>query len=224
MKWYLYYIVLFVLNIFFFSVISLSIYRLVCSIELSTYTFESVYTTDSFYYIYHINDLFSCMNVLYENIYEYSSSFYNHDWACVISLNIVYIYDVVVYSISSYYMSDTFSDSYLKILFFTKITTLASKEVLFMCLQDYVYCTSNETVLVFFRLINYSSNSFECLTIYLVYPYQFSLVLNKLQCFCFGSLILGANELLELPVIFFLSDISGLHLTKLYFFYLLLFN
>lgn len=97
----------------------------------------------------------------------------------------------------------------------------------FQPLQNSIYVQLGETNLVFFRLKNNTSNLSKIFSIYLVYPSDYSIYLNKVQCFCFEEVILGPYEVVDLPVLFYLSkdieyDLSHLVEKELYLEYLIL--
>ncbi len=65
------------------------------------------------------------------------------------------------------------------------------------------------------------------ISIYLLYPTDFLIYFNKIQCFCFEELLLYPYESIDLPVIFFVSNeilnyVDYFYSNKLYLSYLFL--
>lgn len=137
--------------------------------------------------------------------------------------NIIYFYNI--FSINFLYSDLIYFFSYnniFKIYFFTKVTCFYRNLIEFECLQNIIYLYPNETSLVFFRLESNTNVICNCLTIYIVYPIKFNLFLTKVQCFCFSNILLDKQELVELPILFFINKLFLLSNYKIYIFYLLL--
>lgn len=75
----------------------------------------------------------------------------------------------------------------------------------FYALQERIFVVTDETALVFFRVHNPSTYHISCLTVYFLYPDYLSIYFYKLQCFCFEILHLDPHEVLDLPVLFYIS-------------------
>jgi cytochrome c oxidase assembly protein subunit 11 len=65
------------------------------------------------------------------------------------------------------------------------------------------------------------------ISIYLIYPTDYLVYFNKIQCFCFEELLLYPYESIDLPVIFFVSNdilnnVDFFYSNKLYLSYLFL--
>jgi len=104
----------------------------------------------------------------------------------------------------------------VKEVFFT--TSSSSDSILFYPLQRKIYCYENETSLVFFRIINLSTNSVNGISTYTVFPIDFLPYVRKLQCFCFDEILISPNEIIDLPVLFYL-DFNNVDLSKITFCY-----
>lgn len=98
-------------------------------------------------------------------------------------------------------------------LLFNKFSTLniefyvnSSNDILLIPLQNYLYIETNETSLVFFRVINLSNKEINTLTTYTIYPSNAAIYLNKIQCFCFETLHIKPKESIDLPILFFISN------------------
>lgn len=81
----------------------------------------------------------------------------------------------------------------------------SSNDLILYPLQSYFYTEAGETSLVFFRLVNLSSENYSVLTTYTIFPQIAAIYINKLQCFCFEMIHIKSKEQLDLPVVFFLS-------------------
>jgi hypothetical protein len=214
------YFIYFIFNILFFTVISISIYRLICSIEIENYTFltlsiSTFFFTDSFLLFYFVEHSlsFEYLNLELINIYIL-------DIYLDLILNNLYFYEVYR---NDLFLFENINNNYLKVIFFTKLSTLLdSFNFYFFSLQESVYIIKNETVLVFFRISNFTKYYLDCLTVYLIYPFQYTFFLTKLQCFCFSNLIIQSFEVVDLPVLFFFNSDCSFDIDKLYFFYLIL--
>jgi cytochrome c oxidase assembly protein Cox11 len=109
-----------------------------------------------------------------------------------------------------------------KVYFFTKLTTNYNNNISFECLQNMIYLYPNETSLVFFRLESNCDTNLVCLTIYIIYPLKLSFLITKIQCFCFSNVLLHSNELIELPILFYIDNFFSFSDYKIYIYYLLL--
>lgn len=219
------------INIIFFSFISITIYELLC---LSTdFQYSENYTSNysnnhSFYGLNSdsfINDSIHLILIMDCTIFyniEFLNCFYSN---ILLFYSFHFLLEEVYIDINSY--------NYFYIFQLRIITKVASDMLLclsdsyntisFYCLHDLICIIPYETSLVFFRLRNYSSYYIDCVSMYVVYPITYSYILVKLQCFCFSSLILNPFELIELPVIFFLDFyLNDLLVRNLYFFYFLI--
>lgn len=117
------------------------------------------------------------------------------------------------------------SCDYIEVLFQTSTSNYNFVE--FCTLQKYIYIIPNETHLIFFRMYNTVSYEITGISIYLLYPTDFLVYFNKIQCFCFEELLLYPYESIDLPVIFFVSNeilnyVDFFYSNKLYLSYLFL--
>lgn len=120
---------------------------------------------------------------------------------------------------------DSERTTYLEVEFQTSSTSYTFLE--FLPLQRSVFVLPDETHLIFFRMYNAVSFPVSGISIYLVYPVEFSIFLQKVQCFCFEEIFLFPFEVVDLPVIFYiLGEIQDyldyLNLNKLFVSYLFL--
>ena len=224
----------FIINILFFSVISISLYRLLCRFDLAI--FDSINDDDSYMYnseLFYFNPIDIGMKIITEihsfvfitsNQFSYYTS---TPLINIISISHLHLSNLIQYS--EHYLFDEFTDRsffYSKILevqFFTKVQSFSHID--FICLQDSVYLISNDATLVFFRIRTYSTEDVSCIIIFLVSPSSYMSALTKLQCFCFDNLLISSNESTDLPVIFNIDLNMLIFFSKkinLLFFYLLL--
>lgn len=224
------YLLYVIINIIFFSFISISIYELLCiqieySVSDTPLLVSSIYN-NSYYSDLNASLCFSTIMsqytcVLLYNIYELFSIFH---------YNIYLLYSLEFKTYDVYI--DLSHYSYFYIFQLRILTKIASDTFLFeyvgfklsfQCLHDLISIIPYETSLVFFRLQNYSSLHIDCISMYVVYPIEYSYILIKLQCFCFSSMLIHPFELVELPVIFFFEcNIHELLIRRLYFFYIVM--
>ncbi len=100
------------------------------------------------------------------------------------------------------------SNKIYEVFFLTRCSTKGVVE--FYALQQRVFVIAGETTLVFFRVHNPTSYNISCFTVYFLYPDYLSIYFYKLQCFCFEILHMESNEILDLPVLFYIShDIAA---------------
>lgn len=78
----------------------------------------------------------------------------------------------------------------------------------------------NETSLFFFRLYNPTHLKLELITLYIVFPNEMSLYVNKIQCFCFNVMYLEPLEIIDLPVLIYILS----YIPYLFIFNINLFN
>lgn len=215
MSRYLIYFVYSILNIMIFSFFSISLYKIFCtSYDLDIFSLSDLSYSHLKYNSFFFFNCFSCQSVFY-----FKDSF----------IPLTLYIDINITCIANFLYNDFNCYSYYNIFqlyIFTKICSsydYLSNSLYFYCLHDFIWIIPNETVLLFFRLWNNNNADFECVSIYITYPYESSLMLIKLQCFCFSSIFISRNELVELPVIFFFDAINLTILVKyIYIYYLLI--
>lgn len=71
--------------------------------------------------------------------------------------------------------------------------------------QDYVYINPGETCLIFYKARNKTDKPIVGLSVYDVQPQSCALYFSKIQCFCFQNQLLGPNEEVDFPVLFYLD-------------------
>lgn len=112
----------------------------------------------------------------------------------------IYIPEITLkdHSLSLHNVSDL-----LEVLVLSKNSNTSIVE--FYTLQNRIFILAGETSLVFFRIYNPTTYIVSCITVYVLYPEVLTLYLNKAQCFCFEPLTLRPYEILDLPVLFFIT-------------------
>lgn len=123
------------------------------------------------------------------------------------------------------YFYSFFDFEYLEICFQTSCSNYNFVE--FFALQKSIYILPNETHLIFFRMYNSVNYEITGISIYLIYPIDYLLFFNKIQCFCFEELLLYPYESIDLPVIFYimkdiLNYLEFYYTNKIYVSYLFL--
>lgn len=119
----------------------------------------------------------------------------------------------------------SFIYEYVEVLFQTSTSNYNFIE--FCTLQKFIYIVPNETHLIFFRMYNSIAFNISGISIYLIYPSDYLIYFNKIQCFCFEELLLYPYESIDLPVVFFISSeilnfVDFFYSNKLYLSYLFL--
>lgn len=205
----------------FFGVLNIPLFKYFC--DIPTYNFlldenisnvffyKNYYSSDNsvFHYVYNIKFDFFFLDFIYHDFLFY----YNY----IIHLPFFY-FDLYVNNFIS-------SCDYIEVLFQTSTSNYNFVE--FCTLQKYIYIIPNETHLIFFRMYNTVSYEITGISIYLLYPTDFLVYFNKIQCFCFEELLLYPYESIDLPVIFFVSNeilnyVDFFYSNKLYLSYLFL--
>jgi hypothetical protein len=72
-------------------------------------------------------------------------------------------------------------------------------------MQERFHALPGEAMLAFFRIHNPTRYRMACVTIYIAHPSIVNAYPRKVQCFCFELMIVGPNEWLDLPVLFYIS-------------------
>jgi len=206
-----------VTNMLFFGVLNIPLFKYFCDVP----TFNALYTIDEDLFFY--KNYFSCLNdinisnsVFFIFFIDFSLFFY--------FLNDVYFFIFLFLSQSTY---DFFNSSFDYIEIFFQTATSNFNFVEFCSLQKNIYIIPNETHLVFFRMYNSVMYEITGISIYLLYPTDYLVYFNKVQCFCFDELLFYPYESIDLPVIFFVSNdilnnVDFFYSNKIYLSYLFL--
>jgi cytochrome c oxidase assembly protein Cox11 len=231
---YAFYFTTFIINVLFFSVISISLYRLLCRFDLAI--FEAVKASSFYMYsseLFFFTPVNIGMRLITDKYYLSFSTSNTYSYFASHSVINGFCSSYLTFSsfiqYSEHYVFFELKESFysyskiLEVQFFTKVQSFTHID--FLCLQDNVYLISNDTTLVFFRIRTYSEDDISCIIIFLISPSSYMSALTKLQCFCFDNLLLSSNESTDLPVIFNIDFNMLVFFSKkinLLFFYLLL--
>lgn len=205
----------------FFGVLNIPLFKYFC--DIPTYNFlldeniSNVFFSKNYYYSY---------NFVFDSLYHINFDFFFLDF---ILNDFLFYYSYLIYIPFFYfdlYINNFISScDYIEVLFQTSTSNYNFVE--FCTLQKYIYIIPNETHLIFFRMYNTVSYEITGISIYLLYPTDFLVYFNKIQCFCFEELLLYPYESIDLPVIFFVSNeilnyVDFFYSNKLYLSYLFL--
>lgn len=205
----------------FFGVLNIPLFKYFC--DIPTYNFlldeniSNVFFSKNYYYSDH---------VILDYVYNIKFDFFFLDF---IFNDFLFYYSYFIYIPFFYfdlYINNFISScDYIEVLFQTSTSNYNFVE--FCTLQKYIYIIPNETHLIFFRMYNTVSYEVTGISIYLLYPTDFLVYFNKIQCFCFEELLLYPYESIDLPVIFFVSNeilnyVDFFYSNKLYLSYLFL--
>ncbi len=218
---YLFYFFFITLNMLFFGVLNIPLFKYFCDIPTYNFLLDDNVTNIFFYKNYYL--LYDSLHPL---LYCIKFNFFFLD---VLVNNFSFYYNYIIYISFFYfdlYISTIISScDYIEVLFQTSTSNYNFVE--FCTLQKYIYIMPNETHLIFFRMYNTVSYEITGISIYLLYPTDFLVYFNKIQCFCFEELLLYPYESIDLPVIFFVSNeilnyVDFFYSNKLYLSYLFL--
>jgi cytochrome c oxidase assembly protein Cox11 len=203
---YIYICIIFLLQIIFFSIYNIPIFKIYC--DLNNY-----YITNN-----NNNNLLFINNILYNNLnnyYNYISIYNNHFLYNEKIIN--YIQNYNFYYRNNYYYINTFfyilynnnnninlyNITYI-IYFYSSITNINLIE--FINLQNNLFVSPGETYLIFFRCYNPINFITKGISIYFINPNNINIYIIKIQCFCFDELIIYPFETIDLPVLFYISS------------------
>lgn len=205
----------------FFGVLNIPLFKYFC--DIPTYNFlldeniENIFFPKNYYFMFS-----KIENVIFNVKFDFFFFYF--------SFNIIYsFFSYTIYIFFFYfdlYINNFISScDYIEVLFQTSTSNYNFVE--FCTLQKYIYIIPNETHLIFFRMYNTVSYEITGISIYLLYPTDFLVYFNKIQCFCFEELLLYPYESIDLPVIFFVSNeilnyVDFFYSNKLYLSYLFL--
>lgn len=206
----MYYVILFVISFISFNYNILSIwfsFFLSLSCYLSPFLWENqFFFSDSSLSL--INNFFISLNKD-SNLYNYIENFYY-----VNSISNLYLYnnDFLSFnqSITDFSLSinlnkfDTNNNFYLLWL---EATCSRNNLIDFYCLQQQQILLAGETSLSFYRIYNKSLKDILFYSVYLINPPNLSLYLVKVQCFCFEEILIGSDELINLPILIYLDNV-----------------
>ena len=194
------------MNFFFYSLISIVIYKLICH-ETNNYS-------DFIYYCKTWNIHFSYFDFL--NIYffdrnNYLFSFFDFFFYQKQTPFFYFLFHsngfVDSYNFSSfYYLNDeSLINKYGDLVYLSFFIRGSNLNLLYcFSLQKMLLVHLNETSLFFFRFYNPTHFKLELITLYIIFPNDMALYVNKVQCFCFNVIYLYPLEIIDLPVLIYI--------------------
>lgn len=188
-----YYIFILLFNVILFVIWNIPFFKYLCEISYGDQFFER---------IKHIEMLDQGIRLSSELDVHYSidDEQQSHD----VPVNYSYNFQIAGTDFSDAEKLEDQDDNIYKVYF--KTSTSKSSIASFVPLQEYIYCTPNETNLVFFQCYNPTPHQITGLSIYLINPTEAAPFVNKLQCFCFEDLMLQPYEIINLPVLFMIDN------------------
>ena len=195
------------LNVFFYTFITIALYKLICydsttalSSLLKKASFVKSNTFSSIEYVkpYFLQEYnWYCMST-YSTHTINSISYY---YPCIDHLHI-YIHKILI----SEYNILKIDNNLLFLNFFIRSSNL--NWIYSVSLQKTILLNFNESGLFFFRIYNPSHYNVKLISLYTIYPSIFYLYVNKIQCFCFNVIYLYPLELIDLPVLIYISPLT----------------
>ena len=209
---YLYVLIFLVWNMLMASVITIPLYKIVCSLSYLDYS-DILLVSHKEYInlastVAHISDV--------SHMYFVASP-----W--LISNNLLYVLFTNLYYITcsaecvahlpiSHLLFDDLSNNvatfYIDVRFVSRVSNLTLLE--FISLQNCIVINPGESTLVFFRMFNPTSFDIFGVTMYYIFPAIASIYIKKIQCFCFDLLQIYSGESIELPVLFYVSSFADM--------------
>ena len=206
-----------VANMLFFGILNIPLFKYFCDVPI----FNNSYAIDEDLFFYK-----NYFNFFVDNHFFYSflNCFFIDFSFFLFSINNIYFFIFFFVSQSNYDFFN-FSFDYIEIYFQTATSNFNFVE--FCSLQKNIYIIPNETHLIFFRMYNSVMYEITGISIYLLYPTDYLVYFNKIQCFCFDELLFYPYESIDLPVIFFVSNdilnnVDFFYSNKIYLSYLFL--
>lgn len=191
---------LLVINFFFYSVITISLYKFICY-DTNTNTFFFTFFLDKqvsvLYFFFSIGEYFFLCFDSYRLFgvffpFRLNSFFF---FMPFLNIELMYLFFDNFYVVTSNVSDLVFLNFYIRCSNLNWIYTIS--------LQKTIILNFNETSLFFFRIYNPSHYTIKLITLYMIYPNDLSLYINKIQCFCFNVMFLFPMELIDLPVLLY---------------------
>jgi cytochrome c oxidase assembly protein Cox11 len=218
----------------FFSIWNIPIFQYFCDVPYDIEFFNS--SNDSLLFYNVESQLYLSMDMFYidKHIKEHSLVI---DFLYFINIMVYFYYTIIGTCDFNFFFFSVDED--LSVLNFTNMNTSYILEILFhttttsyyiefVSLQRSVFIVPEETHLVFFRMINNSLSYINGVSIYFVYPNEYVIFFEKIQCFCFEEILLFPYEIIDLPVIFYLIqdiyeriNVDCLNKVDLHYFFLM---
>jgi hypothetical protein len=220
-----------IINLFFFSLISISVYKVICYENQLLFFIDNLYSINNKleYFCYIRDDLLSLS--LISNLSDYkvqfNSFFYSEELSIYFSnlLNLI-SFNYFFYLKHNIYDFEIKKDLNLIFLnFYIRSSNL--NWIQSISLQKTIIINFNESSLFFFRIYNPSHLYIKLITLYMIYPNFLTIYINKIQCFCFNTIFLYPLELVDLPVLIYIYpflDFNFTFLNNIIIYYIIFLN
>lgn len=207
-----------IFNMIFFGIINISLFKYFCDLPTNIITENYTFFINKIYFISSCEKIDDFVFMIQKNDY-----FINFLFIFIPFILIDYM--ISFFFFLSFDISFSILYDYIEVFFQTSTSNYNFIE--FCTLQKFIYVIPNETHLIFFRMYNSISYNVLGISIYLIYPSDYLIYFNKIQCFCFEELLLYSYESIDLPVVFYISNeilnyIDFFYSNKLYLSYLFL--
>lgn len=225
---FLFFILLAIVNLFFYSFITIALYKLICNesdyLSVLVRLLEYKKTQNVYFFLEPDCNLFvvgSNWNIVSISAIfkttELCSYYYNY-----LSFEIKYI----MFFIDNCFLKVKNNDLNLLFLnFFIRASNL--NWINSISLQKTIILNLNESGLFFFRIYNPSHIPVKLVTLYMIYPNNITLYVNKIQCFCFNVIFLYPLELIDLPVLIYINPFfysSNNYINNIIIYYVIFLN
>lgn len=212
-KYSIYLLLLLLINFFFYSLISIAIYKIICNETNYFNLLENEILINKLHNIYYFNETINIFYIIDYSWYnlETLGTFFNYFNGVSNKIFYFILKELYIESYSftclSYIINELLIIKYnnldiMHLTFFIRSSNLNIVNAL--SLQKMLIVNINETSLFFFRIYNPTHLKLELITLYVVYPNEMSLYVNKIQCFCFNVLFIYPLEIIDLPVLIYI--------------------
>ena len=193
---------LLVINFFFYSIITISLYKFICY-DASNYTFFTTFLLNKhvsvLYFFHDIQQTFFFLCFYNYKVLGVCLSFYISFSFFMLPF---YGVEVMYFFFDRFYVFHCNISDLVFLNFYIRSSNL--NWIYTISLQKTIILNLNETSLFFFRIYNPSHYTIKLITLYMIYPNDLSLYINKIQCFCFNVMFLFPMELIDLPVLLYI--------------------
>nr|YP_010049261.1 cytochrome c oxidase assembly protein COX11 [Pleurostomum flabellatum]QPL15612.1 cytochrome c oxidase assembly protein COX11 [Pleurostomum flabellatum] len=204
-----FWIFLFTIQMLLFGIWNIPLFQYLCDLPVSE---ESIFEENSFFQRVHGYGPF--LKIFFQDTVDVCQQqdnvvSLNSIWLVVDDLFCYEIFYIVgcLYDRSSFFFSEEQQEIYSNFFEMELQTSCtAFYFVEFLTLQKFFFLVPDETHLVFFRMYNSLIYNISGVSIYLIYPNEYLLFFEKIQCFCFEEIFLYYFEVVDLPVVFFISS------------------
>jgi cytochrome c oxidase assembly protein subunit 11 len=116
-------------------------------------------------------------------------------WDFITEIDVIYYFSIA-------------TDTFIDVKFISRVSNFTLLE--FLSLQKSIIVHSGESTLAFFRIYNPTFFDITGISMYYIFPINAAIHVNKVQCFCFDLFTVSSLESVELPILFYVSDICSL--------------